>query len=45
MHLLEWSDLGVLVSQEVLSLGSGLISLVVSVMWPQNAEVSSTYIE
>jgi len=31
------------VSQEVLSLGSGLIFLVVSVMWPRNAEGSSTY--
>ena len=42
MHLLEWSDEGVLVSLEVSSLGLRLISLVVSVMWPPNAESSST---
>lgn len=46
MHLLECgSGLGVLVLQEVSYLGLGLISVVVTVMWPPDAEGSSTYIE
>ena len=46
MHLLECeSGEGVLVLQNVSSVGSGMISVVVSVMWPPDAEGSSIFIE